>query len=684
MIRVGVDIGGTFTDFVIWRDDVPGAAIASFKVPSTPPDFETGFITGFEELLARMPIGPRESVIVMHGTTVSTNAVIERSQDPVALFVTRGFRDILELQRLRLADPINLLGGRRAPLISRDLVFEIDERVGSAGEVVIPLDSDSIDRAVATIRAKGIRGVAVALLHSYAFPAHEQAVAARIRARAPELDVCLSSDVWPRIGEYERAVNALLNVYVRPKLGSYLGAIESWLADRVPGAQLFITRSNGGAMAAAEARAFPVHTLLSGPASGVTAAQLLARAEPERQFLTMDMGGTSTDISLIRAGQPTVARETEVGDFPLTMPVTGIEAIGAGGGSIARLDGRVLRVGPESAGALPGPACFSRGGTRPTITDAYLVCGYLDPETFLGGTMPLDRTAAEAAFAPLAKALGGKSVAGAADAAIAVATSNMIAAVLPYLARNGVDPEEVTLVTFGGNGALHGPLLAAEIGIPRVVVPAIPSVFCALGGIVTELVHDVVAIVQTETMDDAALAAALASLEGEARAWLARQIAPERIVAIAIEYVADMRYAGQSFQIAVPLAISGPEAADTDAAAAAFHAEHRRLHAHADPTAAVEFIELRVRIRGGLAAPTGDTPPPAGSSVAPAPVTRRTLEIDGIAYPDCPVHDRTRLSAGVRIPGPAIISQSDATVLVPPAFTAEIRTGGEIVLTKEA
>lgn len=684
MIRVGVDIGGTFTDFVIWRDDVPGAPIASFKVPSTPPDFEAGFIAGFEQLLARMPVAADETVIVMHGTTVSTNAVIERSQSPVALLVTRGFRDILELQRLRLADPINLLGGRRKPLIGRDLVFEIDERVGAAGEVVMPLDPASIDRAVAGIRAAGIGGVAVALLHAYAFPAHEQAVAARLRAVAPDLDVCLSSDVWPRIGEYERAVNALLNVYVRPKMGGYLGAVERWLADRLPGAQLFITRSNGGAMAAAEARSFPVHTLLSGPASGVTAARLLARIEPDRQLLTMDMGGTSTDISLIRGGQPTVARETEVGDFPLTMPVTGIEAIGAGGGSIARLDGHVLRVGPESAGALPGPACFARGGTRPTITDAYLVCGYLDPDTFLGGTMPLDPEAAARAYAPLAAALGGAGIAAAADAAIAVATSNMIAAVLPFLARNGVDPEEVTLVAFGGNGALHGPLLAAEIGIPRVVVPAIPSVFCALGGIVTELVHDVVAIVQTEVLDNAALAAALDGLEADARAWLARQVEADRIVAVAIEHVADMRYVGQSFQIAVPLDLASAGEADIAAAAAAFHDEHRRLHAHADPTAAVEIIELRVRVRGALAAPPEETPAPAGLAPAPEPVTRRTLQIDGTAYPDCPVHDRARLSAGVRLAGPAIISQSDATVLVPPAFTAEIRPGGEIVLAKEA
>lgn len=683
MLRVGVDIGGTFTDFVAWRDEPAGAPIVSLKVPSTPPHFADGFRNGFELLLADIAIDRSEPVIVMHGTTVSTNAVIERSEPPVALFVTRGFRDILELQRLRLSDPINLLGSRAAPLVERQLVFEIGERIGSRGETVQGLDRCSVERALAGARAAGVAGVAVALLHSHAEPRHEREIRDLLSTLAPELDVCLSSDVWPRIGEYERAVNALLNIYVKPRMSSYLEQVESYLAGRLDNVQLFITRSNGGAMAAREARAFPIHTLLSGPASGVTAGQLLARAEPERQFLTMDMGGTSTDISLIRAGMPIVAEGGEVGDFPLTMPVTGIEAIGAGGGSIARLDGTVLRVGPKSAGADPGPACFGKGGSAATVTDAYLLCGYLDPEKFLGGAMRIHADAAERAYAPLAQALGGDVVA-AADAAIAIATSNMVASVLPYLARHGVDPEDVTLVTFGGNGALHGPLLAAEIGIPRVAVPAMPSVFCAVGGIVGELVHDTVAIVHGHAMDSEALRRGFARIEAQARAWLDRQVEADSLIAIAVEHWADMRYRGQSFQISVPLGAEALAAATLGLAEAAFHAEHLRLHAHADPAAAVEFIELRVRIRGALSAPAWTGGDVWEQVAAPEPSARRALHIGGRGYPDCAIFERSAFKAGASVAGPCIIRQPDATILVPPGFTGQAMPRGEIVLVREA
>ena len=682
MIRIGVDIGGTFTDFVVWRNGGQKSQWHSFKVPSTPPHFAAGFQNGFEKILTELAVDPQEPVVVMHGTTVSTNAVIERSQPPVALLVTQGFRDILELQRLRLIDPTNLLGTRRLPLIERHQVFEISQRMAADGSVIEPLSEESVAQAVEQVRAAGIAGIAVAFMNSYQNPAHEQQTRELIAGMAPELDICLSSDVWPRPGEYERAINALLNVYVKPNMSSYLQQIESYLVSRLRNVQLFITRSNGGAMSAREAREFPVHTLLSGPASGVTAAQLITRAAPERQYLTMDMGGTSTDISLIREGMAAVVEQTEVGEFPLTMPVTGIEAIGAGGGSIGRFDGPVFRIGPMSAGAWPGPACFGRGGTRPTVTDAYLLCGYLDADRFLGGEMTLNPDAARTAFTPLAEHMG-ETVTGAASAAISVATSNMVASVLPYLARHGVDPQDVTLVTFGGNGAIHGPLLAAEIGISSIIVPNAPSVFCAVGGIVAELTHDTVAIVQQGAMDTARLQQSFTALQEEARAWLARQTDPGNIETVVLEYWADVRYRGQSFQIPVKLAADTIGHITTELAVGAFHAEHLRLHAHADPQAPVEFIELRVRIRGALATPATDAPGEMAPAVAPRPTSRRTLQIGAERFDDCPVYSRADLGAGVGVSGPCIISQNDATLLVPQHFTARVQAGGAILLTQE-
>ncbi|QWA10289.1 hydantoinase/oxoprolinase family protein [Sodalis ligni] len=682
MIRIGVDIGGTFTDFVVWRSGGRQEQWQSFKVPSTPPNFARGFQDGFEKLLAELAIGPQEPVVIMHGTTVSTNAVIERSQPPVALLVTQGFRDILELQRLRLIDPTNLLGTRRLPLIERHQVFEIGERLGADGAIVEPLSADSVALAVEQVRAAGMTGIAVAFMNSYQNPAHEQQTRALINRLAPELDVCLSSDVWPRPGEYERAINALLNVYVKPCMSSYLQQIESYLASRLRHVQLFITRSNGGAMSAREARDFPVHTLLSGPASGVTAAQLMARAAPERHYLTMDMGGTSTDISLIREGMAAVVDQTEVGEFPLTMPVTGIEAIGAGGGSIGRFDGPVFRIGPMSAGAWPGPACFGRGGNRPTVTDAYLLCGYLSADAFLGGAMILDRDAAHQAFMPLAQRMG-ETVTGAASAAISIATSNMVASVLPYLARHGVDPQDVTLVTFGGNGAIHGPLLAAEIGIPSLIVPNTPSVFCAVGGVVAELTHDMVAIVQQGAMDTTRLRQVFTALQDEAAAWLARQTDATNIEAVVLEYWADLRYRGQSFQIPVIIAADAPDHMTTEMAVSAFHGEHLRLHAHADPQGRVEFIELRVRIRGALATPDSHAPAELKSVAAPSPCGHRQLHIGAAHFDHCPVYARSGLGVGASVFGPCIISQSDATVLVPQHFTARVQPDGALFMMQE-
>lgn len=677
MLRIGVDIGGTFTDFCGWREGEK--EVLSLKVPSTPPAFEKGFRDGFELLLGRLKPRPDEMALVMHGTTVSTNAVIERKGPKIAFLVTKGYRDLLEFQRMGLRDPLNLFATRTKPLVPRSMVYEVNERLLRGGAVRKGVDEAEVESSVRAAVAAGATGFAVALMHSYTNPEHEQVVAKVIRrVTSDDAEISLSSEIWPRIGEYERAIVSVLNAFVRKRMDEYIGKVETYVAERLPGSQLFVTRSNGGAMAASEARLYPVHTLLSGPASGVTAVEYLGRALGEKNILTLDMGGTSTDVSLLLNGQVLTSNTAEVGDFPVVMPVTGIEAIGAGGGSIATVDHGVLRIGPESAGSYPGPACFSRGGTEPTMSDAYLLAGYL-PESLLGGEMKLDRSAAEAAMQPISEQLK-TDLLSTADMCVSVASSNMVAGVLPYLARQGVDPEDLTLLVYGGAGAIHGPLLAAEMGINRVLVPHTPSVFCALGGLVSELSHDGMETVHGSDIGGPEISSKFSALKEHGVDWLSRQVAAEHLVSTTFECWAEMRYVGQSFQVDVRLPESAVEAGDLTAMREVFHKEHQRIYSHSDPEGQVEFVNLRVRVRGGMVIPE----PNALEMIAGGSAKKgsRPMRFQGTTYPEVHVYDRARLSESEAVEGPAVIEQPEATVVVPPLFTAKLGAYGSILMTR--
>jgi N-methylhydantoinase A len=672
MLRIGIDIGGTFTDFAIWDGDAAGyAAVRPMKVPSTPPRFAEGVKSGLEKLLADGTIQREQKMLIVHGTTVSTNAVIERSGPKLALLVTSGFRDILGVARLRVERPVDLFARRAAPLIPRQLVFEVDERMRSDGGVDRPLDPADVVVAARLALKAGAVGIALCFLHAYRNPAHEREAAAAIRAAIPHVDLVLSHEVWAQQSEYERASAALLNAYARRAMSGYLTELESYLAERLPQARLLVTKSNGGVMAAAEATRMPIHTLLSGPAAGVTAAAALGTMLGEPSLLTMDMGGTSTDISMIRDGHVMTSHDGRVGDFPIMMPVTAIEAIGAGGGSIAWLDGGVLKVGPRSAGAVPGPACYGRGGTQPTVSDAYLLCGYLAEDAPLAGGMFVRRDLAEAAMRPVAEALARDTTA-AAEAVVSVATANMLANALPFIARLGASPAELTLMIFGGAGAIHGPLLADEIGIGRVVIPRLASVFCAFGGLVSDLLYDVVRNVHGTAPDEAVVAAHYASMREDGRAWLAEQAAE---AAPDFEYYADVRYAGQSFDVATRLG----ERTDLGAIAERFHAEHRLLFGHASPGTPIEIIALRLRVRGVLPGP-GAVPMEAG---AHDPAARlRQVRFNG-AWHDSRLFAWNELPVGWRAKGPAIIEQETATVVVPPSFHVSVGAFGDLILQRE-
>jgi N-methylhydantoinase A len=681
MIRVGIDIGGTFTDFAVWQGGRQGyTAIRSFKLPSTPPSFADAVKHGLGELAQEGIFRQGEDVLIVHGTTVSTNTVIERSGPPLAMLTTAGFRDILRLQRLRLDNALDLFSERPLSLIPRDMVFPIDERLDAHGDVLVPLDCAQVVAAARRAQSLGVSAIVICFLHSYRSDRHEIEAREAIRTAGIDCDVILSSEIFPQQGEYERAIAAVLNAYVKPVISAYIRELQEWLRDALPSARLLITRSNGGVMSAPESCQSPIHTLLSGPSAGVTAARYLGSLIEAPALLTMDMGGTSTDLSLIWQGRASVTTQALVGDFPLMMPVTGIEAIGAGGGSIAAIDGSVLTVGPRSAGARPGPACYGRGGTKPTLSDAYLLCGLLDPKTFLGGRMELRRDLAEAAMQPVAAAIG-RDLAGAAEACIAVGTSNMVAAVLPYLARVGVDPEDLTLLLYGGAGAVHGPLLAEEIGIRRLIVPRTPSVFCALGGLVSDLVHDVVAAVRGIEMTLEELQRRLTRMRDEAQCWLDSQITAELLTASTTEYFAEMRYRGQFFTIETPL----PEltALTLAAAAQAFECEHERVYNHRGD-APVEFVALRARVTGHLLAPEATPLAQATIGLEGARMGSRAVTIAGRTHPAVPVYDRALLGPGHHFDGIAIVEQADATVFVPQGFSAEVGVYGDLILTKVA
>ncbi|MFI4997728.1 MAG: hydantoinase/oxoprolinase family protein [Hyphomicrobiales bacterium] len=679
MIRIGVDIGGTFTDFAVWRSETDSyVEIGSHKLPTSRPDFAEAVIEGIADIAKQCKIAADDPVIIVHGTTISTNAVIERSQPPIALITTQGYRDLLGIARLRLDKPVDLFNRRATPITPRELVFEVGERILADGSVDTELDEASVVEALGAARQAGAAAVAICFLNSYRNPAHEQRALAIARQGFPELAVVASHEVWPQQSEYERAVLTLLNVYVKQLMDAYLGRIDAFLADRLPGARLFVMKSNGGMMSAAEARALPVHTLLSGPAAGVTGARMLGEFLKLERILTFDMGGTSTDVSLIEGGRAMITAQAEVGEFPILMPATAVEAMGAGGGSIVWLDGGVMKVGPRSAGSRPGPACYGQGGEAPTLTDAYLICNLLSPKGLLGGRLALDRSLAERAFAPIAEALG-SDVTGAAESAIAVATSNMLAKVLPYLARVGVEPSDCTLMIFGGAGGLHGPMLADELGIRRIVAPRAPSVFCAFGCLVSDLVHDAVKSVHGIELCDETLALGLEEIAAQGDAWLARQADPRQLAGIDRVFTADMRYAAQSFSIAVELAQSG-EGSGMEAARRRFHEEHERLFGHANAASAVAIDNLRLRSFGRQAKPTLRQLPAAE---APAPSERRELRLNGGWAGDCPVFAQGLLAPGFAVAGPAIIEQDLATLLVPTGFGARVGPYGDIELEKE-
>jgi len=687
--RIGVDIGGTFTDVAL-VDEASGR-IGVAKVPTTPGNLSEGVVSALDIAMRRHRIPADEVELLSHATTVVTNAILEERGARAALVTTRGFRDVLELRRSARGNLYDLFQDAPVSLIPRRRRYEITERIGADGKIVTPLADEEIDALIATLQDTRVESVAVALLFSFLNPDHERRLGARLRA-ALDVPVYLASEVLPEIKEFERSSTTAVCAYVGPILSSYLDRLQQVSRDRsLP--PLYVMGSNGGMLEAAEVIAMPALAVESGPAAGVVAAALVARQTGRPDLLSFDMGGTTAKASLIRAGQYGTTPEYEVGGgssmnrwmhgtgHPIRVPVIDLAEVSAGGGSIAWVDrAGALRVGPKSAGADPGPVCYGRGGSEPTVTDCNLLLGYLDRESLLGGELAIDHAAAEAAIRKrLAEPLG-VDVRSAAAAVIDV-VNNAMAEVLKIVSlQRGHDPRDFVLAAFGGAGPLHAAALAGELGIAEIVCPPIPGAFSALGLIATDLKRDYVRTLYTSTAtaDPAFVEEAFAALEREGAAMLER--AGVAAANRRFERSVDARYARQSYELEVPAPPRAVDAAALDEIAEGFHDRHRSTYGHDNRGEPVQIVNVRVAAIGALPPLTiCDRPPPSARDAAKA---RRPVWFRETGAVEATVYDRGRLPAGWSAAGPMVIESLESTILVPPGWQAKMNDDGFVLLTR--
>jgi N-methylhydantoinase A len=677
--RIGVDIGGTFIDFCVLETGTN--RLESLKVLTTPDDPGRELMDGLTLLEERYGLDPKQVTAFVHGTTVGINTVIQRKGARMALITTAGFEDVIELARLRMPEMYSLFCSRPEQLISRDLVFGVRERILADGSEDCALDLDDLTAAVEGARRKGAAGLIVSFLHAYRNPAHEQAAKAAIAVLAPDLFVFTSSAVWPVIREYERTTTAILNGYVHPRVAGYLGSLEAALKARGVPARPMLTKSNGGVVNVDAGKTACVSMLLSGTASGVMGAAFQAKDAGIPNVLTLDIGGTSADLALIIDGKPQYGSGEIVGDFPLFVSSVSVTSIGAGGGSIASIDGfGVLKVGPESAGSTPGPACYGRGGTLATIADAIAVCGFLGHAPLAYNALSMDRACAEAAVGTVAQALG-RGLQETAEAIMQVAISEMFVELNKMIARFGVDPRDFTLMPFGGAGPMLGCFLARELGIGAIMVPRRPGVVCALGGLIADVKSDFIRTVFVEAVPAALpdIRDTFADLRREAETWLRDEHGfPGPAVAT---LSADMRYQGQSFEIEVALDEAWLAAEDIEAIRNAFHRQHLAIYDFNDKIGEIQIVNLRLVIAGTTAPPTLIEAEPALGEAVP----ERDVEIwlDG-ALRRVPLYLRAALQHGHRIVGPTIIVQEDTTVCIPGGFAGHVDRHLNLQLAAEA
>ena len=692
--RLGIDVGGTFTDAMIINEETGEIRIG--KVPSTPKDPSIGFLDAVDTILKENNIEAQDVTYVVHGTTVATNAIIEGKMAATGFITTEGFRDMLEIQRQIRPSLYDLQFEKPQPLVPRYLCFGIPERMDFQGNILTKLDTDSVRDVARQLKKEGVESIAVCYLHAYINNEHEARTEALLKEEFPEAIISLSSEVAPEFREYLRASTTVINAAVRPIVSRYLTSIESRLKAAGLSAELLVMQSNGGVLTFGAASEKPVFMVESGPAAGVIAASYLGNTLGSPNVLSFDMGGTTAKTGLVRKGTPTITKDYEVGvaaggtgtgvqgaGYPIRTPVIDLVEIGAGGGSIAWVDsGGILRVGPQSAGADPGPVCYGRGGEEPTITDANLVLGRLDPEYFLGGKMKLDvEGATKAIESKCAKPLG-LDLLEVALGIVEIANTAMVNALRRISVQRGYDPRDFMLVAFGGAGPVHANRLADQLEIPKTLIPMSPGITSATGLLVTDLKHDYsnTLIQPIDELDLSAIENTYVGMETQGRTALSNEGMEENSIRF-IRQV-DVRYIGQSYELGIVVEPGKFDGVRRDQILEEFHKEHERAYGFSAPGEPVEIVAIRLTAVGDIAKPTlreiGKT---SGGVDSARRTTRSVYFAESKGFVDCPVYDRYKLSSGDVLQGPAIIEEMDSTTIIHPEYKGDVDRYGNIFLS---
>ncbi len=679
---IGVDVGGTFTDF--FACDARSDVVRLFKTPSTPDNPAAAIADGLGELCKLFAIDAASISRLCHGTTVATNALIQRKGAGVAVITTRGFRDLLEIGRQTRPHLYSLQLDHPEPLAPRHRRFEIEERITDRARIVTPLDEASLHQAVSRVLESGAESCAVCLLFSFLEDAHERRIGEALARASKSLMISLSSEVQREFREFERFSTTVLNAYLQPVMGRYLTYLEQRLTKEATSAKVGVYQSSGGLMSIETARRFPVRTALSGPAAGAVGAIHVARSSRHPNIITLDMGGTSADVALIRGYQAGVSFDRAVAGFPIRLPMIDIHTIGAGGGSIAWFDrDGLLKVGPSSAGAVPGPASYGKGGQAATVTDANLVLGRISATGLIGGRMPLDPDAARAALIQIAGRLG-FSVERTALGIIEIVVANMVRAIRTVSVERGHDPRKYRLLPFGGAGPLHASEVARALGISQFLVPAAPGILCAQGLIASDLKDDIVrsARVRLERESVPELRKILKNLAAAADDWFQREFVArgDRKIAISL----DMRYVGQNFELPVPVGVAiggrSPPLPDVKRLRSGFFRAHDRYYGFHNETDPVEIINVRLTASAGLA--KLKTPKLSKVRAArPQPVAYRPVWFSHMRPVKTPIYDREKLQPGHFIAGPAVIEQFDSTSVLHPKDGLVVDTVGNLLIS---
>ena len=682
-LRVGADTGGTFTDISIY--DPATGQLSIWKVSSTTADPSEAIATGIAEGLAAHGRAPDEVVYVGHGTTVATNALITGRFARTGMVTTQGFRDVIEIRRQMRGDLYDLQQVKPEVLARRDMRHEVAERVDFDGSIRIPLDDAEVRAVARRLRDQGAEAVAVGFLFAHLTPAHEATVARILREELPGVFLSTSHEVAPEYREFERFSTTVVNAALGPIMQGYLDRLKPRLEAMGVTVKPHLTQSNGGVISAEEAGNFPVRTVLSGPAAGVMGALEIGAASGFENLITFDMGGTSSDVALIDRGRPQIATDAEVHGHPIKVPMLDIHAVGAGGGSIAMVDaGGHLKVGPRSAGAVPGPVCYGKGNEEPTVTDANVVLQVLNPTHLLGGRLAIDQARARAAIARMAERLG-LGVMETAQGIIAVATVNMARAIRVISVERGYDPRDYVLMAFGGAGPLHAARLARELEIPRILIPRNPGILCSMGLLLTDLkaYFSSGRMLPLTEAGLPAVAAEFAGLERQAGAWFAREgiAAGDRATARTL----DLRYQGQAFELSVDAPEGAVDAAFLAELRRRFEEAHRQVYGYISPEEPIHVVAARLVATGRVEKARLIPQPEATTDVAEARISSRDVWMPETGdFVPCPIYDRAKLGPGHRIAGPAIVEQMDSTTLILAGQTARVDAILNLIIEEDA